>query len=78
MTIPGFHLGLDLAPEVTSSKNHEPGAEEMAQPVRALDVLSGDPGSVPSTHRTTHNSLQLQFQGIRYPHIHNAHKIKNR
>lgn len=24
MTVPGFHLGVSLAPEVTSNKNNEP------------------------------------------------------
>lgn len=34
MTISYVYLGLDLASEVTSSKNNEPGAEEMAQLLR--------------------------------------------
>jgi hypothetical protein len=57
MTISYVYLGLDLASEVTSSKNNEPGAEEMAQLLRAFDVLSEDLGSIPSTQRTAHNYL---------------------
>jgi hypothetical protein len=29
-----------------------------------LDALAEDPGSIPSTNRATHNSLQLQFQVV--------------
>ena len=33
------------------------GAGEMAQWLRALTALPKDPGSIPSTHMTTHNCL---------------------
>lgn len=52
MTTSGFLLGLDLAPEVTSSKNNE-----TAQLLRVLDVLPEVPGLSSSTHRTAHNYL---------------------
>lgn len=36
----------------------------MAQHLRMLAALAGDPSSVPSTHRTEHSLLSLQFQGM--------------
>lgn len=44
------------------------GAGEVAQGL-ALVTLPEDPGSVPSTHMSTHNCLELQFQGIQHLHI---------
>jgi hypothetical protein len=38
-------------------------AGEMAQQLRALDALTEDGGSVPSTSMAAHNHLLLQSQG---------------
>lgn len=37
-------------------------AEEMSQQLKALVTPPENKGSIPSTHRTAHNCLQLQFQ----------------
>ena len=37
---------------------------EMAQWLKALAALPGDPGSVPSTYMAAHNHLFLQFQRL--------------
>lgn len=42
----------------------EEAGEMMAQPLRALATLPEDLGSIPSTHITAHNCLQLQSHGI--------------
>jgi hypothetical protein len=39
-------------------------AREMAQHFRALAALVEDTGSVPSTHITAYNHLELQSQGM--------------
>lgn len=38
-----------------------------AQQLRALDTLTEDLGSVPTTQRVAHNHLDLQFQSIWHP-----------
>lgn len=52
----------------------------MAQLLKALAILTEDPGSVPSAHMVAPNSLHLQLQGIRHslltstaPELHRVH-----
>lgn len=50
----------------------------MAQWLRALAALLEDSSSIPSTHVTAHNCLQLQSQGIQYPLLTSADIARSR
>jgi hypothetical protein len=45
---------------------NETGSGKIAHLLRPLTALPEDLGSIPSTHVAVHNSLQLQFQEIKY------------
>lgn len=36
----------------------------MVEPLKALNALPEEPGSIPSSHLVTHKYLQLQFQDL--------------
>jgi hypothetical protein len=63
-------------------KREKESEREMAQWLGALAALPEDLSSVPSTHMTAHNHLQLQFQGIQHPYSDkhagkSQHTVKN-
>lgn len=50
---------LEILPPI---KKASPGAEEIAQWLRALDAPPEGVGLIPNTHLAAHNQLDLQFQ----------------